>query len=420
MQKAFLKTVLIVLMIAFNNAYPNPFWCTQQTPVNITLGTCSFPDSVHGWAAGKEGKIIYTSNGELNWVEQNSPVNFPISCIHFINERLGWGVANDYFGEGTKVLSTTNGGLNWSTSSYPGKFIYFYTIYFHDSLNGWMDGTKIVRTTNGGANWHTCLSSYVPIHDLKFCNSNLGFVCGGFIGIAGYILKSTDKGVNWEFQAASPEPLNDIFIFDSLNIISVGGDYEYGVTLAKTTNGGLNWTCNSLSIFGIAYAVSFRTLQEGWIALGFTEEMAYTTNSGTNWTTIPSPDSTAIYDITFVDENHGWAVGENGTVLRYDTMNTGIKNFNQNNYVTSFYLYQNYPNPFNPKTKINIQITKSSDVRLVVYDVLGREIETLINKQLQPGTYEFEFDGSNYTSGVYFYRIETRDFVDVRKMILLK
>jgi hypothetical protein len=85
-----------------------------------------------------------------------------------------------------------------------------------------------------------------------------------------------------------------------------------------------------------------------------------------------------------------------------------------------FSLSQNYPNPFNPKTKIKMQIAKSSDVKLVVYDALGREIEKLINKQLKPGTYEVEFDGSNYTSGVYFYQIIASDYVDVKKMILVK
>jgi len=85
-----------------------------------------------------------------------------------------------------------------------------------------------------------------------------------------------------------------------------------------------------------------------------------------------------------------------------------------------FSLSQNYPNPFNPKTKINIQIARLCDVKLVVYNALGQEIETLVNKQLKFGVYEVEFDGGNYTSGVYFYRLEAGDFINVKKMVLLK
>ncbi|MFC2093917.1 T9SS type A sorting domain-containing protein [Bacteroidota bacterium] len=415
-------TFILFFVITFlvNNAYSNQFWFPQQTPINTRLITCSFPDSTHGWAAGLEGKIIYTSNGGINWIEQNSPVNSSINCIHFINERIGWGVANNYLETSTAVLSTTNGGLNWTMFYYPDTTNIFTTIYFHDSLNGWMSGTSIVRTTNAGANWLTTLNSTPPVTDLKFYNSDLGFACGGYINIPGYILKSTDKGVNWETRTISPEPLNNIFIFDSLNIIAVGGDYEYGVCLTKTTNSGLNWNYNSLSIFGIPTAVSFRTPQEGWIALSFTGNFAYTTNSGINWSEIPSPDSTGIYDISFTDVNHGWAVGDYGIVLRYDTTNTGLKKIIQNNYISSFHLFQNYPNPFNPTTNVKFDIQKTSLTKLIIYDALGREVATLINEQLKAGSYHVDWNGSNYTSGVYFYRLQAEDYKETKKMLLVK
>jgi hypothetical protein len=83
-------------------------------------------------------------------------------------------------------------------------------------------------------------------------------------------------------------------------------------------------------------------------------------------------------------------------------------------------LHQNYPNPFNPISKIKMEIAKLSNVKLVVYDVLGHEVTTLVNEQLRPGTYEVEFDAIEYPSGVYFYRLSTEDFSSVKKMILLK
>jgi len=85
-----------------------------------------------------------------------------------------------------------------------------------------------------------------------------------------------------------------------------------------------------------------------------------------------------------------------------------------------FKLYGNYPNPFNPASKIKFDIPKTSNVKLIIYDVIGNEVVTLVNQALQPGTYEVEWDGSNYASGVYFYRIEAGSFVSSKKMMLMK
>ncbi len=85
-----------------------------------------------------------------------------------------------------------------------------------------------------------------------------------------------------------------------------------------------------------------------------------------------------------------------------------------------FSLAQNYPNPFNPSTSIKFNVPKLSLVKLVVYDVIGREITTLVNGMKQPGSYEAIFNAENLASGVYFYRIEAGDFIDVKKMVLIK
>ena len=85
-----------------------------------------------------------------------------------------------------------------------------------------------------------------------------------------------------------------------------------------------------------------------------------------------------------------------------------------------FSLSQNYPNPFNPNSKIKFQISKLSEAKLIVFDVLGQEVETLVNEHLKPGIYEVDFDGSNFASGVYFYKLIATDFVETKKMILIK
>ena len=88
-------------------------------------------------------------------------------------------------------------------------------------------------------------------------------------------------------------------------------------------------------------------------------------------------------------------------------------------------LSQNYPNPFNPSTVISYTLPSSvkgemSNVKLVVYDVLGREVATLVNKEQQAGRYEVQFDASNLTSGIYFYKLQSGGFLKTMKMLLLR
>jgi hypothetical protein len=101
---------------------------------------------------------------------------------------------------------------------------------------------------------------------------------------------------------------------------------------------------------------------------------------------------------------------------------TGSGNIN-NLIPTEFNLSQNYPNPFNPVTKINYDLPKDGRVKLVIYDILGREIRTLVNELKQAGRYTVEFNGTQFASGVYFYWIQVeggKTYTSVKKMVLVK
>lgn len=110
------------------------------------------------------------------------------------------------------------------------------------------------------------------------------------------------------------------------------------------------------------------------------------------------------------------------TLSMIDTdYNPAIVNLeNETNSDFSFNLYQNYPNPFNPSTTIKWQMPKAGFVTLRIYDVLGREVTTLVNDELGTGKHEVIFDASNFCSGVYFYQIKAEGYIQTRKMILLK
>ena len=97
----------------------------------------------------------------------------------------------------------------------------------------------------------------------------------------------------------------------------------------------------------------------------------------------------------------------------------GIRQINSN-VPDKFSLFQNYPNPFNPKTNIKYEIANSSYVNLKVFDITGKLVDLLVDQEESPGTYEVDFNGSNIPSGIYFYRLESGNFKETRKMILVK
>jgi hypothetical protein len=86
----------------------------------------------------------------------------------------------------------------------------------------------------------------------------------------------------------------------------------------------------------------------------------------------------------------------------------------------TYKLMQNYPNPFNPITKIKFEIGKQGFVKVVIYNVMGREVQTLLNETLSPGNYELPFNGGGLSSGVYFYRIVTDGYSESKRMLLIK
>ncbi|NOS84288.1 MAG: T9SS type A sorting domain-containing protein, partial [Ignavibacteria bacterium] len=119
----------------------------------------------------------------------------------------------------------------------------------------------------------------------------------------------------------------------------------------------------------------------------------------------------------------GGAIGISGTEIECVTVKfsdpTGIQQINEG-VPGTFSLSQNYPNPFNPTTTIKFDITEESSVKVVIYDMLGREIYTLVNETMIAGSYKVDFNASDLASGTYFYRINAGDFSDIKKMILIK
>jgi agmatine deiminase len=135
------------------------------------------------------------------------------------------------------------------------------------------------------------------------------------------------------------------------------------------------------------------------------------------------PLNTSVYYYVSATNNSSKTVTKPYTApagyFKFMVTNVNVVN-NESETVKEYKLYQNYPNPFNPGTVIRYQLSVVSDVSLKVYDVMGREVQTLVNGRLQAGKYEAKFDGSMLPSGVYFYKLTTGDFSEVKKLTLIK
>ncbi|KXK47713.1 MAG: exopolysaccharide biosynthesis protein, partial [Chlorobi bacterium OLB5] len=172
----------------------------------------------------------------------------------------------------------------------------------------------------------------------------------------------------------------------------------------------------------------FADQNSGWMTSS--GRIYHSTNGGINWNVQGGINSSDLNALFFINNLTGWAGGYNGAILK--TTNGGIL-VGLSNISTSipksYSLHQNYPNPFNPVTKIRFEIPSLNHhlqagdrevVLLKIYDLLGREITTLVNEQLIPGIYEVDWDGSGFASGVYFYSLITENFVETKRMVLLK
>ncbi len=146
------------------------------------------------------------------------------------------------------------------------------------------------------------------------------------------------------------------------------------------------------------------------------------TNNGASWTAVS----------TGLTNTHVYALGVSGTNLFAGTygggvwrcplsqMITSVKETISDETPNSYALQQNYPNPFNPITTINYQVPTQSHLTLKVFDVLGREVATLVNGVEEPGYKSVAFDASRLTSGVYFYRLRAGSYTETKKLILLR
>jgi photosystem II stability/assembly factor-like uncharacterized protein len=397
------------------------------------------------------------------WTQQTGPYNnktFYSTCV--IDTNICW-----MAGDTSVVIRTTNAGANWVSVSSNTIAANLYYIFATDVNHAWTGGDdgSIYYTTNGGTNWHVSVPTpTTPFVDgIHMFNNSIGFaVCDPPTGdsIWAYYT-TTNGGVNWIRGANAPHCTNNETGLNSCIWALDTGHIYWGGTASKIYYGGFKGTISSItSPFGNTFGIAFENTSMG-VIIGSAATYR-TTNGGTNWTIVAgsqggygisqAPSYQSYYWIAkgngtpggiyrSVDDGQtfaaqitghhffsvstpnvqiGWAGCDSGRIFRYRSNDPiEVKKISTelpNNYSLS----QNYPNPFNPSTTIRFSVPLTNLVNIVVYDILGNKVATVLDKRMLAGSYEVGFNASNLSSGVYFYTITAGQFKDSKKMILAK
>lgn len=406
------KFILIITFLTLiNSGYTQ--WVNQYNSPGVDFYDIEFINNKTGWVCGT-GIILKTTNSGANWINQVGIPQKALFGIHAVNENIVYCVG--YY---QTILKTTNGGDNWiilengpsgSGSSYTATF-------FINELTGWVGGYTggyIKKTTNGGISFFNQSLNFIA-RDIYFKDSVNGISCSG----AATIASTSNGGDDWfinQYNSVSHGSGD----FNRMSFINEFTGYTVGANrlVYKTTNFGATW--DSISYINNSLApqcIKFVNDSVGYCA-GSGGEIFMSKDKGLTWIRQTNQIGGYIYDIKGYKDSL-WVCASIGKIAF--TANGGVFIQNISNEIpSSFNLQQNYPNPFNPSAKIKYDLKISSYVSLKIFDINGKEIQTLVNKKQSAGSYEVNFDGANLPSGIYFCSLQAGDFKETRKMILVK
>ena len=404
-------------------------WIPQSIPVNKPITALEFIDSLKGWAVTDWGNeqdtsyILNTTNGGKDWFVQFKVSNYTFYSLDMVDEMFGYISGVGGGGGFTLFLKTTNAGVNWFGMNVPMLGLGFDDIFFINKDSGYVCTESSIfwgvwRTTNGGLNFERKSNGITNGQSRKLFFLNYST---GYCGASFEVYKTTNAGENWFGLFGFANPVMSIFFLDSLK----GWVGLTNNRLAHTINGGTNWSYQ-LPNFSVGSTTDlyFYDSLKGWGGSRLSRILK-TTTSGNVWGY--QTNSSASYTISFIDSSNGWT-GDMG--VSHTTNGGGIITHinSYTNFIPEDYkLYQNYPNPFNSQTKISFEVRSNSFVKLIIYDIAGREINIWQSKGiLSSGRHEFLFDAGALSSGVYFYKIEVSTesgntlFIGSKKMMLVK
>ena len=414
-----MKILFMDLIILFLSIYQNLYPQWEQQGFN---NTWIFDLAVKGdyLFAGTGNQLYFSQDNGNNWDTLMTFNTGYIDIILPIDQMLLIGQSRGCYEPcppTTSIYKSTDNGLTWDSvfaSEYGTTQIQpFKDLIFADS-NEWL-----IRSSDSGNTWVVEPSFGYGV--LAFAGNEIALFASKY---QDHLYRSLDSASTWHLIENGLPNTTKWFIAAKNDTVFTWTGFVY-----RSTNNGDTWEIANTGLpSGMGLSGIF--MEDKYLfAATFDNRIFMTRINNINWVDISDgliiTGNANITDVT-KNEEYIFASGNTGVWRRPIWQVTSMKDLGQNNLLhTHIILGQNYPNPFNPSTKIKFTIPEEArgerqEVTLKVYDVLGNEIATLVNEELSSGEYEVEFNATGLPSGIYFYQLKAREFIQTKKMVLLK
>lgn len=338
---------------------------------------------------------------------------------------------NGYIFAGTishGVFYTSNQGVSWFQSALNEPYkINSIVISGSGTIFAGTRSNGIYRSTNNGITW---IKKTQPPNVFSMSVSQAGYIVAGYRD-PNSIFVSTDDGVTWDSVYEADHTINSMSSCINGKMYAVTGDFEsndlIGYSCIRSDNYGLTWDIASF-FSNSSFGMTVNSL--GHIFVGKYSYVMRSTNGGANWSSLNGGiDSSSLVLIALACSRDGYlfAGRQGGDLFRSTQSTIGIRKLGSD-VPPGFHLYQNYPNPFNPSTKIRFDLPLLSvisrkaaiETRLEIFDLIGRLVAVLLKGRMGPGYYEIEWDGLQFSSGIYFYKLTYGSLLKSLPMVLVK
>ena len=401
---------------------------------NPTSITGMYFDNDKGFAMTRSGDFYVSNDGTgQSWEYLSNTGLNEANSMYFFNSTTGV-----ILEENQEIVKTTDGGQTWRIVLSPipyGSRNKLGGITFGDATTGyaWFSLNDyaeyhVFKSTDAGETWNQVMLATGPGYmqgNLVFFDANTGVL----LGPSNYKMRTTDGGQTWDTANVNNFPsylvnkgFEDVARISDTKAVAVGDNF-----ICMTTDKGLNWNYIDHKINDIDssfYVVEFSGPDTGYIGC-FNGVGLRTTDGGFTWQESDSLKNKYYLYACAINKDGSVFFGTSLGYILGDLSLTGIQTGKGTSGPDKYTLSQNYPNPFNPITRIEYTIPNNergnnSFVQLKIYDLLGREVRTLVNNYQKAGSYRVDFNGANLPSGVYFYRLQAGNYIQTRKLILMK
>ncbi|HOI28498.1 MAG TPA: T9SS type A sorting domain-containing protein [Melioribacteraceae bacterium] len=350
---------------------------------------------------------------DANWTQTNNGIsNKTVSSLAAIGEKI-------FVGTNDGLYSSSNNGAEWIKikNGIAEAFITRLKVY-ENNLFVVASPKEIYKTTDLGISWVKLnLDSINADENVLDLIVNMGNIIVSTY--SGKLFLSIDDGASWTIVNNNiPKDLIFTFVSNAEKIIGI----SRGGFIFTSTSNGADWTFDlgapGSNLVNRIIPRSL-TISNNNLFLGSDNGLFLSEDFGHSWIQIGLNNKIVLS--LFVKGDYLFAGTEGYGIWKrsISEMITDV-GYEEDDSITSFQLFQNYPNPFNPITKIKFDLPERAKTRLIVYDILGREVSLLLDSELETGNHEIDFDGSKYSSGVYFYKILSGKYSKMMKMILMK